>query len=232
MTYSFDVENEAFSEEASIGEIVNKIAYLASSKEESALGDLRKLLRFNLHFAGNEVVAVSRLATRALLQKGKPGVEILSGALLSGPTSENRFEAPAILEGLWHAAHGQLPPKGIQLNVDLIPPLDRPPSVDSCEAAKQAFQEIVEESQWNGDLFQKLLLFLYQAIFSVLSFENEVFPDKEKAATDLMRSIVFEGFTEPAIKITSRLIVAFQTLISENHSEELPKVPHKEPCIY
>lgn len=124
------MENEAFSAEASIGEIVNTIAYLASSQEESALADLRKLLRFNLHFSGDEVVAVSRLATRALLQKGKPGVEILSNAVLSGPSSENQFDAPAILEGLWHAAHGQLPPKGIQLNVDLVPPLDRPPSVD------------------------------------------------------------------------------------------------------
>jgi len=102
-----------------------------------------------------------------------------------------------------------------------VPPLDRPPSVDSREAAKQAFQEIVEESQLNGDLFQKLLLFLYQAIFSLVSFEDEVSPDKERAATDLMRSILFEVFTEPAIKITNRLILTFQTLIAENHAEEV-----------
>lgn len=42
-----------------------------------------------------------------------------------------------------------------------------------------------------------------------------------RKATDLMRSIVFEVFTEPAIKITSRLIVAFESLISENYSEEV-----------
>ena|SRR5687768_8314271 len=111
--------------------------------------------------------------------------------------------------------------EGYKLNVDLVPPLDRPPSVDSREAAKQAFQEIVEESQLNGDLFQKLLLFLYQAIFSLVSFEDEVSPDKERAATDLMRSILFEVFTEPAIKITNRLILTFQTLIAENHAEEV-----------
>ena len=102
-----------------------------------------------------------------------------------------------------------------------MPPLDRPLSVDTLAAAKQAFQEIVEESQLNGDLFQKLLMFLFQAIISLTSFEDEVSPNKDTAATDLMRSLVFEVFTEPAIKITSRLIVAFQTVISENHSEEV-----------
>jgi hypothetical protein len=215
------MEHGFFSEDASAEEIVNTISDLASSQEESALEDLRKLLRFDLRFSGNELVAVSRLATRALLQKGKLGVEILTGAVLGSPIGENRIDVPAILEGLWHAAHGQLPPMGIQLNVDLVLPLDRPPSVDSRDAAMQAFQEIVEESQFNGDLFQKLLMFLYQAIFSLISFEDEVSPDKERAATDLMRSIVFEVFTEPAIKITSRLIVAFEILISENYSEEV-----------
>src|SRR5689334_12845923 len=76
------MENEVFSEEASTEEIVNKIADLASSQEESALTDLRKLLRSGLHFSGDDFFAVSRLATRALLQKGKPGVEILSSAAL------------------------------------------------------------------------------------------------------------------------------------------------------
>jgi len=109
------MENEPFSEDASGEEIVNTIAELASNQEESALAELRKLLRFDLRFSGNELVAVSRLATRALLQKGKPGVEILSGAVLGGQIGESRFDVPAILEGLWHAAHGQLPPKGIQL---------------------------------------------------------------------------------------------------------------------
>lgn len=215
------MESEVFSEEASIEEVVKKLADLASSQEESALADLRKLLTVNMHFSGTDFVVVSRLATRALLQKGKPGVEILSSSVLSGPIGENRLDVPAILEGLWHAAHGQLPPKGIQLKVDLVPPLDRPPSVDTVEAAEQALQEIVEESQLNGDLFQKLIAFLFQAILSSLSFEDEVSPDRDVALTELTRSIVFEVFTEPAIKITSRLISAFQTLISENHSEEI-----------
>lgn len=215
------MENEAFSEEASTEEIVNRIADLASSQEESALTDLRKLLKSGLHSSGDDFFAVSRLATRALLQKGKPGVEILSSAALDAPIGENRLDVPAILEGLWHAAHGQLPPKGLQLNVYLVPPLDRPPSVDTVVAAKQAFQEIVEESQLNEDLFQKLLMFLFQAIISLTSFEDEVSANKDTAATDLMRSIVFEVFTEPAIQITNRLIVAFEILISEKDSEEV-----------
>jgi hypothetical protein len=169
------MENEAFSEEASTEEIVNKIADLASSQEEWALTDLRRLLRSGLHFSGDDFFAVSRLATRALLQKGKPGVEILSSAALDAPIGGHLLDIPAILEGLWYAARGQLPPKGMQLNVDLAPPLDRPPSVDTLEAAKQALQEIVEESQLNGDLFQKLLMFLFQAIVSLASFDERRF---------------------------------------------------------
>src|SRR5690242_3176806 len=100
------MDNEAFSEQASTEEIVNKIADLALSREGSALTELRKLLRSGLHFSGNEFFAVSRLATRALLQRGKPGVAILSSAALDAPIGENRLDVPAILEGLWHAAHG------------------------------------------------------------------------------------------------------------------------------
>ena len=76
VTYSFDCNGKrTLLKDASAEEIVNTIADLASSQEESALADLRKLLRFDLRFSGNKLVAVSRLATRALLQKGKPGLE-------------------------------------------------------------------------------------------------------------------------------------------------------------
>jgi len=63
-------------------------------------------------------------------------------------------------------------------------------------------------------------LFQFQAITSVVSFKDEISPEEKKSATDFMRSVVFELFAEPAIKITRRLIATFETLISENRSEE------------
>ena len=215
------MENEIISEEAQPEEVVRNIANLAMKQEDSAILDLRKLLSLSFNFFGEHNLAVTRLASRALLQKGRVGVQVLSDSAIKAPfDKEDKLDVGVILEALWHTAHGQLPPKSILLEVDLISPLDDLPSSDVVEAAKQSLHEIVEESQFNADLFEKLLVFQLQAIFSVASFDDEIPPEERKAATDFMRSVVFELFAEPAIKITRRLITAFETLISENRNEE------------
>jgi hypothetical protein len=141
-------------------------------------------------------------------------------AIETSTNNDDKLDVGVILEALWHAAHGQLAPTGIFLKVPLEPPLDNPPSSDVVEAAKQSLHEIVEESQFNEDLFEKLLVFQFQAILSVTSFKDEIPPKERKAAIDFMRSVVFEIFAEPAIKITRRLITSFENLISENRNEE------------
>jgi hypothetical protein len=87
-------------------------------------------------------------------------------ALEASFDKEEKLDVGVILEALWHSAHGQLPPKSLLLDVDFVPPLDSPPSSDVVEAARQSFHDIVEESQLNEDLFEKLLLFQIQAISS------------------------------------------------------------------
>ena len=64
------MENELFSEDASAEEIVNKIADLASSQEESALRDLRKLLRSGLHFSGDDFSLYRVLLQEPCYKKG------------------------------------------------------------------------------------------------------------------------------------------------------------------
>jgi hypothetical protein len=215
------MENEIISEESKPEEVVEKIASFALSQEDSSIADLRRLLSFRFNFFGESNLAVPRLAARALLQKGKLGVQVLSNSALEASFDKGeRLDVGVALEALWHGAHGQLPPKGLLLDVDFVPPLDSPPSSDVVEAARQSFHEIVEESQFNEDLFEKLLLFQFQAIMSVASFKDEIPPEEKKAATDFMRSVVFEVFAEPAIKITRRLITTFGTLVSENRNEE------------
>jgi hypothetical protein len=156
------------------------------------------------------MVDVSRLAARALIQKRTPGVRVLNSGFLEAPSGDGgRPDFGAMFEALWHADHGQLPPKGIFVETDLLPPLENPPAGETIEAARQAFHEIVEESQFNEDLFEKLFLFLFQAIMSAASLKDEVSAEEKKATTAFMRSVVFELFTEPAIKITKRLISFF-----------------------
>jgi hypothetical protein len=215
------MDTDIFSEGASTEEIIEKVAALADSHEDAALQELKTLLNFHYTIFGDNHISVTRLAARALLQKGKLGIQLLSSGILDASfEGSDRFDVGVMLEALWYAAHGQLPPKGIMLDVNLIPPLENLPSSNAIKTAQQAFHEIVEESQLNEDLFEKLLLFQFQAALSIASLKDELPPDEKKAATDLMRSVVFELFAEPAIKITSRLISTFESLVSETHGEE------------
>ena len=213
--------NDIISEEAQPEEVVRKVANLALSQEDSAIADLRRLLTSSFSIFGDHNLPVSRLAARALLHKGKIGVQILTESALEASLDKaERFDVGVILEALWHGSHGQMPPKGLLLDVDLVPPLDTPPLSDVVETAEKSLHEIVEESQLNGDLFEKLLIFQIQAMLSLVTFKDEIPLEESEAATALMRSLVFELFTEPAIKITRRLIAALEALISENRSEE------------
>lgn len=141
-------KEELISEDASNEDIVRRIADLALSQDESAISELQKFLRINIHFSTareEAALAVSRLATRALLQKGTVGVQVLNNAVFEASFEDRpRFDVGTIIEGLWHVARAQLPPKGMLLEVDLVPPLDNPPSVDTVEAAKQSFHELLQ----------------------------------------------------------------------------------------
>ena len=74
------MENEIIFEEAQPEEIVKKIANLAMSQEDSTLLDLRKLISFSFNSFGEYNIAIIRLASRALLQKSRVGVQVLRGS--------------------------------------------------------------------------------------------------------------------------------------------------------
>jgi len=208
---------ERFLDKALPEEIIRRIADLTVNPEDASLSELKEFLSHQYKYNSDHEcgVAVSRLACRGLLQKGLIGVQTLRDSVLEA--SLDKYPHPdvgTILETLWYVAHGQLPPKGILLDDNsLINPLDTPPTTETIAAAHQAFYEIVEDSQLNEELFMKLMMFLFQSLISA--------PEDEKEAAGFVRSVIFEVFTEPAIKITSRLIKKLELLISEAHPEEV-----------
>lgn len=148
-------------------------------------------------------------------------MQILSDIVLETKSgSTPKFDTLTILETLWHAAHGHFPSKNLFNKIDLVPPLDKPLTKTIIEAAKNAFQDIVEESQINEDVFEMLLMFQFKAMLSVTSFEDNIPDEERKTSIEFMRSVVFALFAEPAIKITNRLINFLENLVNEKHREE------------
>lgn len=206
---------EEFTEQTPSDEIVEKVAALALDPSQSSLVHLRTLLLLKFNLLGADHIAVPRLASRALIQKGKAGVEVLKNALLEASFAESALmvDIGTILEHIWFAKRGELPSKKFLGKIDLIDPLDSLPSAEAIEAARLAFLEIVEESQLNGDLLIKIVLSQIQIVMSA--------PEDEAEAAHFLRSVIYDLFTEPAIRITDGLIQQLERLISENHTEEI-----------
>jgi hypothetical protein len=207
---------KSFLKTASTEEIIQRIADLTLSSEETSISELREFLfhPFNYNSDHEDVVSVAHLACLGLIQKGVGGVQALKDSLLGSSTQKPpKPDAGAILITLWCVTHKQPLQQGmIFKDLSIIPPLNTLPSDEAITAAHQAFYDIIEESQFNEDLFIKLLIFLTQSIFTLGNDEN--------IAVNLLRNLIFEVFAEPAIKITNRLINRLDSLITESHSEE------------
>jgi hypothetical protein len=211
---------DEFLKAASPDEVVQKFADLASATDQAAVDEICQFLPIPIHYDSAHPLelfyGVSRLACRALLQKGELGIKVLGDLFLEAPLESEGFqETPdvgAILEALWHAAYGRLIPIVGNPELKLMRPLDDVLSTETIDAARQAFNDILEESQLNEELFQKLMFFLLQHAF------NSILPGGP--GLDSIRSAIFEVFTEPTIKITRRLIGTLEKLIGESQREE------------
>ena len=213
---------DSYLEQASPDEVVSKLAALAASNDDNSVGELCQFLSLQHSYIGESGLAVSRLACRALLQKGAIGIEALSNSAVQSSFEEapgKYADVLVILETLWYVAHGQLPPYGLNKNLELAPPLDNQPPSESILAAQHALQEIVEESQLNDDLLTKLVMFLVTGAMNLALVEDS--ETGGSRANSFLRSVIFEVFTEPAIKITRRLVTRFEILINEPHEEEV-----------
>lgn len=187
-------------------EIPRKIAELTNSGAISDLQDFL-LIRDDHTF---DKRAVPRLICRGLLQFGKDGVKAMIDTL---PDSPGSIYPIAIIEALWFAARGKLPPTTKLPHMLPLPtPLCNPPSLETIEASRQAFEDLVVESQLNEDLFDQLITFLWQANMEAgfQSFQE----------TAEFRSTVFSIFAESSIKISRRLIEELRSLVEKELREE------------
>jgi hypothetical protein len=118
---------------------------------------------------------------------------------------------------LWYATRGQLIPL-IDLvltpvDIPMVPSLDLPLPIETIEASRKAFYEIVEESQLSEEAFGKLVIFFVSQFFYTICPGGP--------GMDSIRLAIYDTFTEPAIKITRRIIDSFKVLCSQNHHEEV-----------
>jgi len=187
-------------------DIPKKIAELTISGSISDLQDFL-LIRDDHTF---DKPAVPRLVCRGLLQLGKDGVKAMIDNL---PNSPGSIYPIAIIEALWFAARGKQPPTTRLPHMLPLPtPLCDPPPLEAIEASRQAFEDLVIESQLSEDLFDQLINFLWQA-----NMEAGFQGPQETAE---FRSTVFNIFAESSIKISRRLIEELRSLVKREAREE------------
>lgn len=195
-----------FLSQASPKEIVDRIVSLSTSPDESSFSALRDfLITCELHPPDRH--SIPHLACRALLKKGVRGVETLVSAL---PDAPGATYPSVILESLWYAGRASQPPDYI---LGLLIPgssLDDQFSADTISVAREAFHDLVVESYKDQELFERLMGFLNRASSYQTPGHGNVF-----------RLQVFEVFSEATIKLTRRLIDAFEALIAQDESEEV-----------
>jgi hypothetical protein len=216
------VSGRRITEDLSDEAIVKTIAELSLTKTDAALSDLTSFLKDEYIWFGENNLPLPLLASLALLQKSSRGVQALKDKVLGSESDSDGSAIGHVLEVLWYAAHGHLAPtnKPPLRDIALVPPLNRTLSEETIQAARKAFFEIVEEGQINESLFQRLFIFQFQAMLSAAAFNNEASEEDKRRELDTMRSLVFELFAEPAIKITRRLFEEFKELIRGEHTEE------------
>jgi len=151
---------------------------------------------------------VPQLVCRALLRKGPRGVQVMMRTVHDAP---GMIYPVVILESLWHAGRGEEPPSFLLAYMLPTPSLSFSVDPETRKAAREAFHDLVVESQLDEDMFDRLMEFLNRAKFySNVPGQGERF-----------RSEVFEIFSDTTIKLTRKLIAEFEVLISGEHSEEV-----------
>src|SRR6266568_2243258 len=188
---------------ASGSEIIDALTALANSDNLQALDGLRAflLVRDDHTYMKH---AVPRLASLAALQHGEAGVRLLVEAL---PMAPGMIYPTAILESLWHASKGQVPPTHF---FDVLPPppaLTKPLPGDTIAAAAKGVRDVLADAALNEDLFQVVINFLWGTGF----LAPDSFVDR-KALLGLL--------AEGSIRLSPALIREYHDLIASDVREE------------
>ena len=199
------MDAKRFLDQASAEEIVGKIEELATRRDDASLDDLRDLLLVRDDVDKHDM---PQLVCRALLRKGPRGVQVMADVVHDAP---GMIYPVAILESLWLAGRGQEPPPFLLGRLQPTPSLAFSFEPETRKAAREAFHDLVIESQSNEEIFDRLFEFLNRAKF----YSNV------PGQGDRFRSEVFEIFADTTIKLTRKLIAEFEILIGQEHPEEV-----------
>jgi hypothetical protein len=106
----------------SLDELTSRLGTVSAEIDEHGVRQLAELLETR---AGDTYTRyeIPKLISRRLLQAGEPGVRALAAVL---PRAPGAIYPDSILQALWFAAHGQLPPTLLTHEEDLPPVLNRP----------------------------------------------------------------------------------------------------------
>ncbi len=189
-------------------EAVDRIKILSSMDTDVAIQELGDSLAVEPLDDMYDKHSLPRLVCRALIAKGPSGIRAM---LVAYPHAKNR---EAIMQALWYTARGRQPPANLVGEDDLSAlGLEKiSPTSETVAAAREAVDDLIMESQVDYDSFLRLIQFFY--------FGTITSADRGQSDSDSFRESVFEMLTESTIKISQRLISEFDTLVSQNNSEE------------
>lgn len=191
-------------------EIFDKIASLGMDKDEKSIDVLKQFLLVRDSHTYDKF-AIPRLACRALLWKGKKGVQALLEAI---PESPGSIYPSSIIEALWYASNKKHAPDITISHIKLKPPLENEISQETSEEAKYAIREIVLRSKLDSDLFSNFIQFLYSNHW-ITAFQ------KDSNISKSFISLIFDIIVDSSILITKSLLEEFDALINEKKSEEI-----------
>jgi hypothetical protein len=191
-------------------DIYDKIASLGMDKNEKSIEVLKQFLLVRDSHTYDKF-AIPHLACRALLWKGKKGVQTLLEAI---PDSPGSIYPSSIVEVLWYASNKKHAPDIATSHIKLKPPLENEISQETEQEAKYAIREIVLRSKLNPDLFSNFVQFLYSNHW-ITAFQKDANVSKS------FISMIFDVFVDSSILITKSLLEEFEALIKGKKSEEV-----------
>ncbi|MDD2320502.1 MAG: DUF4263 domain-containing protein [Geobacteraceae bacterium] len=199
-------------------DISAKVAELAESTDKASLDILKNafLKKPEDSYTRNGIAPLMGLA---LLQKGPDGVRGLIEAL---PNSDGATFPKEIISSIWNASNGKLAHNYTFSYMPPLPPLLKPLTEATIQAAKKAFIELILESRSNPDLFGNVLNFINEELHHAFFSEDDKRVPKEesiKVRSNFIISIL-EIFTHGSINISQHLIDEFEQLIHSNQKEE------------
>lgn len=189
-----------------VQQIAEHFVALAEDRSASAVKKLTEALE--VRDGGTyEKHLIPYLAARALVAKGREGIQALADVLPRAPGS---IYPTAILATLWHASEGKFADSAFGIE-EQYPVFTKPIDADTRRAARENFVAFLDECRTNRDSFDRLIGLLYNQ--SIRSFADQ-------EAGERFHQSVFKVFSDSSLTVSDRLVEGFERLLESGAREE------------